>query len=116
HVPGAPPCALPIPSEMKGRYYLAENRQYADYDSTLKTAPSNFGYANNKPNWVDHYPYQNGLLVSFWDETYEDNNTSEHPGHGLMLPVDAHPEPITYGDGSMVNGRGQSFDATFGLE
>src|SRR5690606_21809917 len=84
--------------------------------STLKTGPYNFGYANNKPNWVDHYPYQNGLLVSFWDETYEDNNTSEHPGHGLMLPVDAHPEPITYGDGSMVNGRGQSFDATFGLE
>jgi hydroxymethylbilane synthase len=30
-----------------------------------------------------------GLLVWMVDETYTDNNTIDHPGHGLALPIDA---------------------------
>ena len=37
------------------------------YDKYLKTGPYNFGYANTKPDWVDHYAYQQGLLISYWD-------------------------------------------------
>lgn len=102
--------------EMKGQYYIAENRQYVDYDKTLKQGPYNFGYANSKPNWVDHFPYQNGLVVWFWDETQEDNNTSQHPGKGLILPVDSHSKPFAYTDGKLVDNRKQPFDATFGKQ
>ena len=50
------------------------------------------------------------------DETYTDNNTIEHPGHGLALPVDARPAPFTYPDGTRPSNRRQPFDATFGLQ
>ncbi|MQA78682.1 MAG: M6 family metalloprotease domain-containing protein [Streptosporangiales bacterium] len=103
-------------TEMKGRYYLAENRQYVDYDRTLKTGPYLYGHANSKPDWVQQFPYQNGLLITYWDETQADNNTSVHPGKGLVLPVDAHYKPITFSDGSLLSNRRQPFDATFGVE
>ena len=31
---------------------------------------------------VEHFPYQDGLLVSYWDTSFSDNNKSEHPGSG----------------------------------
>ena len=48
-------------------YYLAEYRQYRGYDRGLQTGPYNFGFLNTLPNWVEHFPYQNGLLISYWD-------------------------------------------------
>jgi len=50
------------------------------------------------------------------DEAYGDNNTSEHPGHGQALPIDARPEPILFSDGLKIGNRRQPFDATFGLD
>ena len=41
------------------------------------------------------------------DETYTDNNNSEHTGHGLALPVDARPAPFKYGDGTQPSNRRQ---------
>ena len=64
--------------------------QYDGYDASLRTA-YNFGFLNTRPDWVETYPYQNGLLVSYWDESQTDNNVGDHPGSGLILPVDAHP-------------------------
>ena len=61
-------------------YYIASNRQYVSYDKYLQTGPYNFGWLNSKPDWVEHFPYQNGLLVSYWDTSFSDNNESEHPG------------------------------------
>jgi len=97
------------------RFYLAEHRTYTGYDATLQHGPYNFSNLYTKPNWVEKFPYQDGLLVWMVDETYTDNNTSEHPGHGLALPVDARPAPIKYTDGSRPSNRRQVFDATFGL-
>jgi immune inhibitor A len=68
------------------------------------------------PNWVERFPYQNGLLISYWDEFFEDNNTSVHPGEGLVLPIDAHPDPLIRPDGLPWRARIQSYDSTFGLE
>jgi immune inhibitor A len=96
--------------------YIAENRQYVSYDETLQTGPYNFGFISELPNWVERFPYQNGLLISYWDEFHGDNNTSEHPGEGLILPVDAHPDPLLRPDGLPWRARIQSYDATFGLE
>jgi len=96
-------------------YYLAENRVYDGYDRTLRTGPYNFGWGNTKPDWVERFPFQNGLLVWYIDNYYADNNTYAHPGEGFALPVDVHPELMEIG-GSPITNRRSSFDATFGVE
>jgi len=103
-------------TEEKPQYYLAENRVYSGYDSTLEVGPYNFGWSNSRPDWVERFPYQNGLLVWYANEAYADNNTSVHPGYGQVLPVDARPEPITFPGGALLGNRRQPFDATFGQE
>jgi immune inhibitor A len=103
-------------TESFGRYYIAENRQYIGYDKTLKTGPYNFSRGVSKPNWVQHIPYQNGVLLTYWDASQADNNTSQHPGSGLILPIDARPKALTYTNGQLVSNRLQPFDATFGVE
>jgi len=97
------------------RYYLAENRTYVGYDSTLEVGPYQFSKGITAPDWVEHFPFQDGLVVWAVDESYSDNNTIEHLGHGLALPVDANPVPVTYPDGTMPSNRRQPFDAAFGL-
>nr|WP_030198786.1 immune inhibitor A domain-containing protein [Streptomyces californicus] len=96
------------------QFYLAENRQYVSYDTSLKTGPYNYGFTAPKNKWVERYPYQNGLLIWQWDTSQKDNNTSVHPGEGLVLPVDAHPEPLKWSDGTLMSNRLQSFDSAFG--
>jgi len=103
-------------SKVVPNFYLAENRVYAGYDATLKTGPYNFGFSTSKPDWVDRFPYQNGLLVWYSDGACTDNNTINHPGCGQILPVDARPAPVTFADGVMLGNRRQPFDATFGQE
>jgi immune inhibitor A len=98
------------------QYYIAENRQYVSYDKTLKTGPYHFGYLNTQPTRVDHFPYQNGLLIWLWDTSQADNNVSEHPGQGRILPVDAHATPLKWADGTYMRSRIQSFDSTFTFE
>ena len=94
--------------------YALENRQYDGYDTSLKTA-YNFGFAD-RPDWVETYPYQNGLLVWYWNEQYADNNVGDHPGGGLILPVDAHPSFHHYADGQLMRQRLLAYDSTFGTE
>ncbi len=94
-------------------YYIAENKGYRSYDATLRSGPYNFGFLDTKPDWVEHFPYQEGLLISYWDESQTDNNVGEHPGEGLILPIDAHPQPMAWADGSLMRTRIQVYDATF---
>ena len=97
------------------QYYIAENRQYVSYDKTLKVGPYNFGFSATRPDWVEHYPYQNGLLIWKWDTSQQDNNTSQHPGAGLVLPVDSHPTALKWSDGTLMRSRIQSYDSPFSL-
>jgi immune inhibitor A len=97
-------------------FYLAENRVYGGYDATLKTGPYNFGFANTRADWVERFPFQNGMLVWYSDGACTDNNTITHPGCGQTLPVDARPAPVTFADGVKLGNRRQPFDATFGQE
>ncbi|MFD9127062.1 immune inhibitor A domain-containing protein [Kitasatospora sp. NPDC059571] len=97
------------------QYYIAENRQYVSYDTTLKTGPYVFGSAA-RPNWVDHYQNQNGILIWLWDTSQSDNNVTGHPGSGLILPIDSHPTPIKWADGALMRSRLQGYDSTFGLD
>ena len=94
-------------------FYVAENRRYVSYDSTLRTGPYNFGWTSTKPEWVEHYPYQNGLLVWLWDTSQPDNNVGVHPGSGEILPVDAHAKPLLFSDGTLIRNRIQAYDSPF---
>jgi immune inhibitor A len=104
--------------------YIAENRAYTGYDAGLQTAPYNFGDPS-RPDWAERLPYQDGLLVSYWNAQYSDNNVGAHPGGGLILPVDAHPgllyeptddEGSDLSDGESWRPRIQSYDSTFGRQ
>ncbi|MER5749644.1 immune inhibitor A domain-containing protein [Streptomyces sp. NPDC002088] len=96
------------------QYYIAENRQYVSYDKQLKTGPYNFGFSTTRPDWVEHYAYQNGLLIWKWDTSQADDNTSAHPGEGLILPIDSHPTALKWSDGTLMRNRIQAYDSTFG--
>jgi immune inhibitor A len=104
--------------------YIAENRTYTGYDAGLRTGPYNFGDPT-RPNWAERLPYQDGLLISYWNTQYADNNVGAHPGAGLILPVDAHSrllyeptddEGTDRTDGESWRPRIQSHDSTFGRQ
>jgi immune inhibitor A len=104
-------------SNTYSHYYVAEFRTYEGYDSTLEKGPYFFGYLDNPEmaNYVDHFAYQDGLLVNYWDTSQMDNNTSQHPGQGLILPIDAHYEALERIDGNIWRNRIQTYDSTFTL-
>lgn len=104
--------------------YIAENRTYTGYDAGLRTGPYNFGDPA-RSDLAERLPYQDGLLISYWNNQYSDNNVGAHPGGGLILPIDAHPgllyEPTDdegddRTDGESWRPRVQSYDSTFGRQ
>ena len=99
-------------------YYVAEYRQYKGYDSTLRVGPYVFGYLNNPAldNFVDHFPYQDGLLINYWDTSQRNNQTRLHAGAGLLLPIDAHYQTLYRVDGVRWRNRIQTYDSTFTLD
>ena len=82
----------------------------------MRTGPYNFSEAVTRPDWVEHFSYQDGLLVWFVNHSVADNNTSQHPGSGYALPVDAMSAPLRWSDGVIARNRIQAFDSTFGLQ
>jgi immune inhibitor A len=104
--------------KLYNNYYVAEYRQYKGYDATLKVGPYYFGYLDNPllGNFVDHFAYQDGLLIHYWDTSQADNNTGLHPGQGRLLPIDAHYKTLYRVDGGRWRNRIQTYDSTFTLE
>lgn len=100
--------------KLYNQYYVAEYRTYMGYDQGLQVGPYYFGYAS-MPNYVDHFPYQDGLLLHYWDTSQADNNTGLHPGQGLLLPIDAHYQTLYRYDGVRWRNRIQTYDSTFTL-
>lgn len=98
--------------------YVVEFRQYRGFDDSLRTGPYNFGFQDNPAlgNYVEHFPLQDGVLISYWDESQSDNSTSAHPGAGLILPIDAHPATMVRADGQPWRPRIQAYDSTFGTQ
>ncbi|HEU4421893.1 MAG TPA: immune inhibitor A domain-containing protein [Pilimelia sp.] len=95
-------------------FYIAENRSYVGYDDALRTGPYNFGWADTRPDFVERFSYNQGMLVWYVNFAYDDNNVSEHPGFGFNLPVDVRPGPITVPDQGNITNRRTVFDAPFG--
>ncbi|MFY1688471.1 immune inhibitor A domain-containing protein [Plantactinospora sp. WMMB782] len=100
-------------TETVPHFYIAEYRTYYGYDKTLKTGPYNFGWQNTKPDFVERFSNHQGLLVWYVNYAYGDNDTIDHPGFGLNLPVDVRPGPITVPGVGNITNRRSSFDATF---
>ncbi|MET0134246.1 MAG: immune inhibitor A domain-containing protein [Kibdelosporangium sp.] len=96
-------------------FYIATNRTYSAFDQYMRTGPYNFGWPD-RPDYVEHFPYQDGLLVAYWDTSMADNNSSEHPGEGLILPIDANPEPIHNLQGQPWRPRIAGYDAPFSTQ
>ncbi|MER6591701.1 immune inhibitor A domain-containing protein [Micromonospora purpureochromogenes] len=97
------------------RFYIAENRSYVGYDDTLRTGGYNFGFGNTRPDFVERFANHPGMLVWYVNYAYGDNNTSQHPGYGLNLPVDVRPDKINVGGQGTISNRRNGFDATFSL-
>jgi immune inhibitor A len=97
--------------------YVAEYRNYRGYDMGLAEGVYNFGFLDDPAlgNYVERFPYQDGLLISYWDTSFNDNNTNVHPGGGLVLPIDAHPNVMYRADGGVWRNRVQTYDATFSI-
>jgi len=93
--------------------YVAEFRQYRSYDLALQKGP--YQFTDPAGNWVEHFPYQDGLLIWYWNDQYRDNNVGDHPGEGWILPIDARPAIRHWSDGTVGRPRLQSYDATFGF-
>ena len=93
-------------------YYLAESRSYLRNDTSLCGA-----YNFLSANWVEKQCYARGLLISYRNSSVPDNNTSQHPGAGQILPIDSHPAANIKPDGRTTWGaRWQTWDATFGVD
>ncbi len=95
-------------------YYLAASRTYTSFDKYLETGPYNFGFPD-RPDFVEHYNYQTGLLVNYWDLSTADNNTNEHPGSSEVSVIDAHLDTVYNLQGVPWRARIQMNDAPFGL-
>jgi immune inhibitor A len=93
-------------------YYLAESRSYIGQDKSLCGA-----YNFLVGNWLEKQCYADGLLISYRNSGYSDNNTSLHPGAGQILPIDSHPATLIRPDGKTAwRARWQVWDAAFGLD
>ncbi|KOV81591.1 protease [Nocardia sp. NRRL S-836] len=97
------------------QFYIASNRTYESYGQYNRTGPYRYGFPD-KPDLVEHFPYQDGLLVSLWNTSYLDNNVSEHPGEGLILPIDANPAPLYNIEGQRWSPTIGGYDAPFSLQ
>lgn len=96
-------------------YYIAAYRSYTSFDKYLKTGPYFFGYASTAPEKVDHFSYEEGLLISYWDLSQADNDTFAHPGSGRNLYIDSHPVPMADVNGDLWRARVQVYDAPFSV-
>ena len=93
-------------------YYLAESRSYVRNDTSLCGA-----YNFLTGNLLEKQCYANGIVIWYRNSSVLDNNTSEHPGTGQILPVDAHPAASFMPDGrTLWYARWQTWDASFGVD
>ncbi|MGL4743440.1 MAG: immune inhibitor A domain-containing protein [Dermatophilaceae bacterium] len=102
-------------TEEYDNYYIAGHRSYVSYDKYLETGPYVFGDLDTRPDIADRFPYQEGLLISYWDTSYTDNDTLAHPGNGLNLVIDSRPVPKDNLTGEPWRAHVQVYDAPFSL-
>ncbi len=63
-------------------YYIAGSPVLRLVRQATSRAARTTSGTSTQPDYVDHYAYQQGLLISYWDTSQANNNVSEHPGQG----------------------------------
>ena len=87
------------------------------YDAALRTGPTTSGSSTPQPDWVETYPYQDGLLDQLLGHVVRPTTTSATTrASGLLLPVDSHPTLYHGRRRPRERPRILSYDSTFGLE
>ena len=84
---------------VENRQYIGSDRLHVGFDQYLlrRRTTSCLG------RWTERFPYQNGIVIWYWNTQYANNNVGDHPGEGEILPIDAHPGILRWGDdGSIV--------------
>ncbi len=67
----------------------------AGYDEASSSARTTSSIPDDRRRTCRALPVPGRALIWYWDTSYTDNNVGDHPGEGLILPVDAHPESAT---------------------
>ncbi|WP_346839012.1 immune inhibitor A domain-containing protein [Microbulbifer sp. SAOS-129_SWC] len=60
--------------------------------------------------------FNEGLVVWYADEGYDENWVGMHPGKGFLGVVDADQHPVSWNDHSVASTRYQIHDAAFGID
>lgn len=94
-------------------YYIAERRDLTGYDDALRSGPFVADLRRGASS-VDHFGYEGGVLLTFWDARAGDNAVSTHAGSGRLLVVDARPTPLETTSGGVAPAGLHPFDAPFG--
>jgi immune inhibitor A len=93
-------------------YYLGESRSYVRNDTSLCGA-----YNFLTSQLLEKQCYAQGFLIWYRNSSQGDNNTSQHPGSGQILPIDSHPAASVRPDGrTLWRARWQVWDAPFGVD
>ncbi|MBM3188707.1 MAG: DUF11 domain-containing protein, partial [Chloroflexi bacterium] len=71
-----------------------------------------FNWVNAATGQAQYYRYNPGLLIWYVNPIYSDNDVLSHPGEGMILLVDSHPDPL-YESTKPWRTRVQMQDATF---
>jgi len=87
-------------------HYLLEWRTHAGVDTGLK-------HINVAGQML---PFNQGLVIWYADESYEDNWVGIHPGNGFLGVVDADQHLNRWNDNSVASTRYQIRDAAFGID
>ena len=91
---------------MNDHHYLLEWRAHAGVDMGLK----HINVAGQM------FPFNEGLVIWYADEGYENNWVGIHPGNGFLGVVDADQHLNTWNDNSVASTRYQIHDAAFGID
>lgn len=88
------------------QYYLLEWRNQQGVDAGLAHIKRGHSLMS----------YDGGLVVWYVDDSYTDNWTGVHPGHGFLGVVDAHSDTdLKWSTGTEASSRYHMADAAFGL-
>ncbi|SEN50385.1 immune inhibitor A domain-containing protein [Lihuaxuella thermophila] len=92
--------------KMYPSYYLIEWRTHNGVDRGLANLRRGNSFITSDP----------GMIVWYYDGRYLDNNTSLHPGEGMIGVVDAHQRIHYWSTGTPATDRYQLVDAAFNFK
>lgn len=100
--------------------YFLEYRAYKNFDAALEFSGFDFNaFRNEGLRTISKFPYQDGLLVWYWDTSFTNNNVKQHCDEGrcggMILPIDSHPQIIRR-EGVPLSASVVVYDAPFSLE